>query len=115
MPAASAPDQRSARPGEPGEGLLEAAEGLRIVDLDDDAVVFNPFSWETHVLNPAASLVLEMVAVQPCGLRAVTELLAESLTDAERPRAAEHAQRLISELVGLRLLVRRGDPTDAGC
>jgi PqqD family protein of HPr-rel-A system len=87
---------------------------VRIRRLDDDAIVFNPFSWETHLLNPAAALVLELSASDDCTVASVTEVLAEVLDDAERLRAAEHARQLLNELVGMRLLVEIAAGPDAG-
>ena len=102
-------------PGAPGPSSFALAAGLRVVALDDDAVVFNPFSWETHVLNPAAALVLDLVSAHPCTFSDVCGVLAEMLNDEEQPRAAEHAQRLLAALVGLRLIVERPAEVDAGC
>jgi len=86
-----------------------------MVALDDDAIVFNPFSWETHLLNSAAALVLEMAASAPCTEAAVSEVLAEVLDERERPQAADHAKRLLWELVSLRLLIEGSAEPDAGC
>ena len=102
------PAERLSHPG------FEAAPGLRVITLDDDAVVFNPFSWETHLLNPAAALVLDIAAAAPCTEAAVAEVLAEVLDEDERPLAAEHAHRLLWELAGLRLLIERPAGPDEG-
>jgi len=87
--------------------------GVRIQRLDDDAIVFNPFSWETHLLNPAAALVLEYAGSGDCTETGVVELLAEVLDDTERPHAGQHARQLLDELVNLRLLVETTAPSDA--
>ena len=100
-------------PGAQSQLRFEPASGVRVVALDDDSVVFNPFSWETHVLNPAAALVLDLAAAHPCTLEDVREVLAESLDADERPQADEHARRLLGQLVGLRLLVERTAGRDA--
>ncbi len=91
---------------------FQAAAGLRVVTLDDDAVVFNPFSWETHVLNAAAALVLEMAIERPCTAGEVVDLMAELLSDDARGDAAEHANRLLDDLRRLRLLVEVSDGDD---
>jgi PqqD family protein of HPr-rel-A system len=86
---------------------LAVSPGVVIRTFDDDAVVFNPFSWETHLLNPAAALVLELVAAGVCTEHSVCDALLEVLEETERPRAAEHARNLLNELVSLRLLVEQ--------
>ena len=93
---------------------FELAAGVRFFRLDDDAIVFNPFSWETHLLNPAAALVLDLAAVEPCTEAGIQDVLEEVLTEDERPRAGEHAKRLLEELVSMRLLVERSLETHAG-
>ena len=86
-----------------------------MVSLDDDAVVFNPFSWETHVLNPAAAIVLELAAADsPCTEAGVAEVLAEVLDENERPRAAEHARHVLVQLRELGLLTELPPQSDEG-
>jgi PqqD family protein of HPr-rel-A system len=96
------------------ESRYALSPDVRIRRLDDDAIVFNPHSWETHLLNPAAALVLELSGSDDCTVASVADILAEVLDDAERPRAAEHARQLLNELVGLRLLVELAAEPDAG-
>lgn len=81
--------------------------GVVVRTFDDDAIVFNPFSWETHLFNPAAALVLDLAVAGVCTERSVCDALAEVLDEAERPRAPEHARNLLSELVSLRVLVEQ--------
>lgn len=76
----------------------------RYVLLDDEAVVFDPLSWEVHVLNPAASAIYEFLAEQPRAMSEVTALLAELLVDAEKDAAAVHAERTIDDLARLGLV-----------
>lgn len=90
------------------------APDVRLSMLDDEAIIFNPFSWETHLLNCAAALALDMAASGSCTEAGVGELLAEVLDEQERPRAAEHAQELLQQLLALRLLVEQPSESDAG-
>lgn len=90
------------------------AKGVRLCVLDDEAIVFNPFSWETHLLTPAAAVVLESVASAPCTEGGVRDILGEVLDEQERPRAAEYAHRLLRELTDLRLLVELASGSDEG-
>ena len=94
---------------------VKAVEDVRLVDFDGDAVAFNPFSWETHLLNPAAALVIEMVAAAPCSESDVAQMLADVLEASERPRAADHARRVLRELIGLRLLDECEVEPGTGC
>lgn len=98
-----------ARAGGAADAAYAVVPGVRIVLFDDEAVVFNPFSWETHVLNAAATLVLEELSHRPCSPGDVAALLSEALDDSERPDAASHATRLLDELSSLRLITSRAD------
>jgi PqqD family protein of HPr-rel-A system len=89
------------------------APGVRLCILDDEAIVFNPFSWETHLLNCAAALALDMASSGPCTEATIHALLAEVLDEQERPRAAEHARELVQQLLALRLLVEQPPESDA--
>ncbi len=93
----------------PRYGLLP---GVRIVFLDDEAVIFNPSSWETHLLNAASALVVESLQRQSLSVSDVEQLLAEALADAEKPFARQHAESVLSELSSL-TLVAAVDPTHA--
>lgn len=93
---------------------FELAPDVRIIVFDDEAVVFNPFTWETHVLNESATLVVERLQAGACGMTEVEELLAAVLDDTEKPLAAEHAERVLQDLASLRLIVDRSAVADAG-
>lgn len=89
-----------ARSSSPPE-RFSITEGLRIVDLDDDRVVFEPLSWDAHLLNPAAAAVLDLFLQGPHSVDEVAVFLAEALDPRERLAANEHARRLIDELLSL--------------
>jgi PqqD family protein of HPr-rel-A system len=78
-----------------------AAAGLRVREFDDDAVVFEPMSWEAHLLNPAARAVLTLLLERPRTEDEVAAFLADALQPAERAEAAAHAHRLLDELQSL--------------
>lgn len=73
--------------------------------LDDEAVVFEPLSWDAHVLNPAAHAVLDLLLEGARTEDEVAAFLAEALEPAERAAAHGHARRLLGELQSLRLVV----------
>jgi hypothetical protein len=56
-----------------------------------------------------------MVAAAPRTEADVAQMLADVLEESERYRAADHAQRLLRELIGLRLLDEWGVEAGAGC
>ena len=87
---------------------LAAVDDLRIRHFDDEAVVFDPLSWDAHLLNPAAIAVLELVLEAPRSEDEIAGFLDEALQPEERPRAKAHAHRLVGELQSLGL-VRRVD------
>jgi len=72
--------------------------------FDDEVVVFNPLSWEVHILNPAAAAVYEFLAEAPRTLEQIEALLSELLVEAERSEARKHAERIVSDLTSLTLV-----------
>jgi PqqD family protein of HPr-rel-A system len=85
--------------------------GIRIRRFGDEALVFNPLSWETHFLNGVAMRVLDALAEGP---KAEAELVAEifgSDPHADEPRSMrDEIARFLDELDGLGLAepVREG-------
>ena len=81
-----------------------AVEGIRMLDFGDEWVVFNPVSWDAHLLNPAAAIVLELAGSAAQSEQEIEACLREVLVDAEKGAAAEHARRLLDELIQLGLV-----------
>lgn len=77
---------------------------FRSVVLDGETVLFNPASWETHVLNPAAAAALEYVAEGPKARSDVAQFFSEVLAPDLAADAAEHADRVLDELCRLSLV-----------
>jgi PqqD family protein of HPr-rel-A system len=86
---------------------FELMPGVKVSVFGDEAVVFNPFSWETHVLNAAATIVLELVQAG-CTAQEAAQILDEVLAEDERASAREYANRLLDDLASLRLIVPAG-------
>ena len=80
--------------------------------FEDEWVVFNPLSWEVHILNAAASAIYQLIADGPRRQTEIESLLRELLVEQEREQAAEHAQRVIGDLISLGL-VTEGAPAAA--
>ena len=81
------------------------------IELGEEVVLFNPVSWETHVLNPAAAAVFELLTESPRDVDEVARYLSEMLQETEQPRAREHAEVVLRDLAAL-ALIREAD--DAG-
>jgi PqqD family protein of HPr-rel-A system len=83
--------------------------------FDDELVVYNPLSWDVHVLNAAAAAVYEFLLEAPASRAEVESLLAELLVENERSAAAEHAESVIGDLKSLGLLADDEPRADARC
>lgn len=88
-----------------GGDLLKLAhpDGPRFL-FEDEWVVFNPLSWEVHILNAAAAAVYHLLAEAPRSPLEIESLLRELLVETERDRAAEHARRVVADLRSLGLV-----------
>ncbi len=69
-----------------------------MLDFGDEFIVFNPLSWDAHLLNAAAAAVLDLLAEAPRSAAEVGAFLAEALQESERESASEHAAHLLEEL-----------------
>jgi PqqD family protein of HPr-rel-A system len=65
---------------------LTYPDHIRIVRLDDAAIVFNPLSWRTHYLNEAAQCVFDALSAGPL---TVGELIAETVDSYDQLSAKE--------------------------
>ena len=92
-----------------------AVQPLRSLGFDDEAVVFDPVSWDAHVLNAAAAAVLELLVESPHSEAEVATFLLEALRPEEQPKAGDHASRLIQELLSLGLVRPADPPSCANC
>lgn len=83
-----------------------AATGIRTLDFGEEWVVFNPLSWDAHLLNAAAAIVLDLLGAEAQTEAEIAAYLRDVLVDAEQAAAPAHAHRLIGELVQLGLVHR---------
>jgi PqqD family protein of HPr-rel-A system len=75
-----------------------------VLRLDDEALVFNPASWETHFLNESAACVLEALLERP---RSVEEIVAAVAIESEStvPEGFGHqVEALLHQLESLGLV-----------
>lgn len=84
---------------------------LRLREFADGTVVFDPLSWNAHLLNPAAAAVLDLCRTAPASVDDVERLLAEILAAESRDLAGTHAAQVLAELEDLGLV--RRDAADA--
>jgi len=82
---------------------------IRVVRFDAEAVVFNPLSWETHLLNETAAHVVGYLRRRP---QSAAELAAALVQDLDPESAAEaytdQIEALLEELEALGLVMRAG-------
>jgi PqqD family protein of HPr-rel-A system len=93
-------------PGESPPERFSVVNDLRLRHFEDEAVAFDPLSWDAHLLNPAALAVLELLMESPRSELEVAAFLEKALIAGERERANDHATRLIQELLSLGLVRR---------
>jgi PqqD family protein of HPr-rel-A system len=76
----------------------------------DGALVFNPLTWETHLLNPAAMLILDALRTAPRDAGALADALAAE-ADLDAAERAAYAAQVASTLAEMEVLglVRRDD------
>jgi PqqD family protein of HPr-rel-A system len=85
-----------------------ALSATRLETVGRYLFVFDESSWDTHVLNEAAGVMLKSIAETPRTEDDVACLLAEWLTESERSRAEAHARVTIDQLRTLGLIVPAG-------
>jgi len=86
---------------------------VRVVRFGAEAVVFNPLSWETHLLNETAAHVVESLRRGPQGAWELAAALTESLDPDSGPQVyVDQVATLLEELEALGLAVRETSEGD---
>ena len=57
--------------------LAVPPQSLLLEEFEDGAVVFNPASWDTHLVNPAAAYLLQALQQQPVTSAELCQLLSD--------------------------------------
>ena len=88
---------------------------MRVVRFGAEAVVFNPLSWETHLLNDTAAHVVESLRFGPQSVEALAAALVADLEPESDPEAyVDQVAMLMDELEAFGLAVRaHSDVSDA--
>ncbi len=78
---------------------------VRLRRFDDEALVFNPVSWETHLVGPLGAWLIETLASGP---KRESELAAALVDEGESPAEREAARDALrphlEELLGFGLV-----------
>lgn len=94
------------RPAPSGDSVrFVAARGIRVLTFDDESVIFNPLSWDAHLLNAAAAVVLEFLE-RPRAIGEVEQLLREALLEEQQGDAPAHVRLLLQQFEQLGLVQR---------
>jgi PqqD family protein of HPr-rel-A system len=82
----------------------------RVRALDGEAAVFNPVTWQTHLLNDAGALVLDALRAAPRTEDEIVALLADAAGPDEPETVVRDAvRRLLAELESSGLAELRRD------
>jgi PqqD family protein of HPr-rel-A system len=79
-----------------------------VLRFDDEALVFNPSTWETHLLNESASIVLDALLEGPRSLDAIVEATTRVSGAAVPDGFAEQVEELLGQLESLGLVNATG-------
>lgn len=84
----------------------------------DGAMVFSPLTWETHLLNPAAMLILDALRTAPSDAGTLADALVDALAagaDLDATERATYAAQVANTLAEMEMLglVRRDDALHA--
>ena len=93
---------------------LRTLDGLKVARFDREALVFNPVSWQTHLLNDSAVRALEALRSGP---RSLAELAAAIRGDADAGDRGEElrvSEALLAELLTLGLVVETDSTRPCG-
>jgi len=102
----------SAGPPEPRWGAGNPA--IRTIPLDDELVVFNPVTWETHLLNAAGAQVFEALLERALTFGDLHAELEAFRAGQGEPVRDDQVEALLAELEELGLVTRVDvDPDDA--
>jgi PqqD family protein of HPr-rel-A system len=83
-----------------------------VLAFDDESVIFNPVSWDAHLLNAAAAVVLEFLD-RPHAIGEIEQLLRAALLEEQQADASAHARQLLQQFEQLGLVCRVKEQTFA--
>lgn len=81
---------------------LRGVEPLILREFDDDIVAFDPATWDTHVLDSAAAIVLAELQRGPCDEPALVEAIARAAGTTQG--AARFTAALLADLTAVNIV-----------
>jgi PqqD family protein of HPr-rel-A system len=81
-----------------------ASAAARIEPMGEHLAVFNGASFETHLLNPAAGVLLQAIAEAPRSMDELAGALAHRLAPEEVSNVAAHVETAIGQFLRLGLI-----------
>ena len=88
---------------------LRGTGGVKLYTFDDEVAAFNPVTWDTHLLDASAALVLEALSRGPADSVEIDRLLSSRRT-ASGSSAALLTTALIDQLAAVGLI--EAEPVD---
>lgn len=79
---------------------LIAPDDTAVLRFGDEALVFNPASWETHLLNASAALVLDALAAGPRSVGAIVGEVAARVDAGGEATVPADFDGQVTELLG---------------
>lgn len=89
---------------------LRGSGGLKLFTFDDEVAAFNPVTWDTHLLDASAVLVLRILEQGPATSAAIERELSSNRA-ADGADAGRLAHALIEQLSSAGLI--EAEPVDA--
>ena len=91
---------------------FRATPALRVRNVEDGALVFDPLSWDVHLLNPAAALVLRAVMSECRSAAQIADILQGAQADADSATVHRWTDTAVDELESLGLIEREAADED---
>ena len=94
----------------PSRWRLADPAGTRLREFDGEAVVFNPLTWQTHILNDSGRMALSALREAPRTADELVALLTAAAPDVADPSVVRDAVgRLLAELESTGLIQPAGE------
>jgi PqqD family protein of HPr-rel-A system len=81
-----------------------ASAAARIEAIGDHLAVFNSASFETHLVNPSAGVLLQAIAERPRSVEELAGTLTHQLAPQEAGNVAAHVETAIAQFLRLGLI-----------
>lgn len=94
--------------------MVRLPQDVRFRRFDAEALVFNPLTWETHLLTGKAASVLACLLRSPASIDELVQSMADSWDEGTPPDVRrESVSRVLEELRDLELIGEGPGSTDA--